>query len=133
MNKARLYLASAISAVALFGATVVAANDPRTVKDGVYSEEQAARGAPLYYEHCASCHNADFYKSSLSNRVNQPVAFMFEEILGTMPLNAPGFLPDQTYEDIFAYILQVVGFPAGDSDLTYASGEMNTIRLQAVD
>ncbi len=133
MKKSKLYLATAFTAAVALSGTAVIANDPVTVKDGVYSEEQAARGAPLYYEHCSSCHNAEFYKSSLSNRVNQPVAFMFEEILGTMPLNAPGFLPDQTYEDIFAYILQVVGFPAGDSDLTYASGDMNTIRLQAPD
>jgi len=131
MNKSKLYFATAFTAAVALSGTAVIANDPVTVKDGVYSEEQATRGAPLYYEHCGSCHNAEFYKSSLNNRVNQPVAFMFEEILGTMPLNAPGFLPDQTYEDIFAYILQVVGFPAGDDDLTYASGDMNTIRLQA--
>ena len=28
----------------------------RSVWDGVYTEEQAGRGKPLYNQHCASCH-----------------------------------------------------------------------------
>lgn len=132
MHKAKLMFASAVTAATL-AAGAALANDPVTVADGVYSEAQAERGEPLYNQHCAACHNVDFYVQSLNSRVNQPVSWMFEEILGTMPMNAPGFLPDQQYEDIFAYILKVVGFPAGDSDLTYASGDMNRIRLLAAD
>ena len=130
MHKAKLMFASAVTAAAL-AAGAAFANDPVTVADGVYSEAQAERGEPLYNQHCAACHNAEFYVQSLNNRVNQPASWMFEEILGTMPMNAPGFLPDQHYEDIFAYILKVVGFPAGEEDLRYAGGGMNNIRLVA--
>lgn len=130
MHKARVFFASAFAAsLTMACSTGVVASDPETIADGVYTEEQAARGQPLYQEHCANCHDMGFYAQSLGNRVNQPVAWMFEEILGTMPMTAPGSLPDQTYEDIFAYILSGLGFPAGDQELTYGSGGMQDIRL----
>jgi mono/diheme cytochrome c family protein len=36
--------------------TLVHAQATRTVRDGVYSAAQAARGATLYGQQCASCH-----------------------------------------------------------------------------
>ena len=36
--------------------TLVHAQATRTVRDGVYSDAQAARGATLYGQQCASCH-----------------------------------------------------------------------------
>lgn len=131
MNKARVFFASTAMTATLTLActTAVVADDPETIADGVYTEEQAANGEALYEEHCSSCHNMDFYENSLGNRVNQPVAFMFEEVLGTMPMNAPGSLPDETYEDIFAYIFQGLGFPAGDTELRYSTGIMEQVRL----
>lgn len=131
MNKARVFFASAAmtATMTLAYSNAVAADDPETIADGVFTEEQAASGQALYEENCSSCHNMDFYEQSLGNRVNQPVSFMFEEVLGTMPLNAPGFLPIETYEDIFAYIFSGLGFPAGDTELRYDSGMMDQIRL----
>ena len=39
--------------------STVHAQPSKSVWDGVYTEEQAKRGAPLYSEHCASCHGLD--------------------------------------------------------------------------
>ena len=39
-----------------FGLVHLAAQNPRTAWDGVYTAEQAARGEPLYSQNCASCH-----------------------------------------------------------------------------
>lgn len=129
MNKATVFFASAAMTATLAASTAVVADQPETIADGAFTEEQAANGQALYEEHCSSCHNLDFYEQSLGNRVNQPVSFMFEEVLGTMPLNAPGFLPIETYEDIFAYIFSGLGFPAGDTELRYDSGMMDEVLL----
>lgn len=131
MNKASKIFATltgAASAMLLSGALSAA---PETIEDGAYTAEQAKAGEPLYAQHCQSCHNREFYVQSFRNRVNQPVAFMFEEILGTMPMNAPGFLPDHEYEAIFAYVLQLLDFPAGDTELSYADGMMFDVRIVA--
>ena len=129
MNKTRniLAIAAVTGAVAMALAPFAAAQE--TIADGVYTAEQAERGKALYEENCQSCHNIDFYEQSLSNRVNQPVLYMFEEVLGTMPLNAPGFLPIDTYEDIFAYIFSEMGFPAGETELDYDSGMMGDVMM----
>ena len=37
----------------------VAARQARSVWDGVYTAEQALRGAPLYQQSCAECHGPD--------------------------------------------------------------------------
>lgn len=129
MNKARVFFASAAMTATLAASTAVVADTPETIADGAFTEEQAENGQALYEEHCSSCHNLEFYEQSLGNRVNQPVSFMFEEVLGTMPLNAPGFLPIETYEDIFAYIFSGLGFPAGDTELRYDSGMMDEVLL----
>jgi mono/diheme cytochrome c family protein len=42
-------------AVFVLAATLVA-QSPRSVWDGVYSQEQADRGQPVYKERCALCH-----------------------------------------------------------------------------
>lgn len=129
MNKATVFFASAAMTATLAFSTAVVADQPETIADGAFTEEQVENGQALYEEHCSSCHNLEFYEQSLGNRVNQPVSFMFEEVLGTMPLNAPGYLPIETYEDIFAYIFDGLGFPAGDTELRYDSGMMENVLL----
>jgi mono/diheme cytochrome c family protein len=86
---------------------------------GIYSAEQAIRGKKEFYSYCASCHDEQIFKNSIKQRKGQPVVYLFEEIITTMPMNAPGFLRDEYYEDIFAYILESAGLPVGTTDLTY--------------
>ena len=42
--------------VLLAGAAIVAAQDARSVWDGVYTEDQAKRGEEMYFERCVRCH-----------------------------------------------------------------------------
>mgnify|MGYP004454665425 CR=1 FL=1 len=126
MNKFKfgmLSVVSAVGAVAAFGLSA----QPKTIADGVYTEEQAAAGQPIFEERCSACHNADFYKTALSNRNNQPLVFLFEEILGTMPMDMPGSLMDEDYQNVLAHILQITGFPAGEEPLDYYGGSMETV------
>jgi Cytochrome C oxidase, cbb3-type, subunit III len=101
----------------------------RTVLDGVYSETQAKRGEAAYQMNCAGCHGED-----LTGRAMGPLRgerfldlwredslnLLFTHIRTRMPANAAGSLPEGTYLDILAYILQVNTFPSGSQELTGA-------------
>lgn len=127
MNKVRMSMMSAaVSAVVACSAAIA---QPTTIEDGVYTSEQADSGKALYEQRCSACHSTDFYRGALSNRNNQPLAYLFEEILVTMPMDMPGSMMDSEYEAILAHILQLTGFPAGDAPLDYNSGTMHTVNI----
>lgn len=102
----------------------------KTVLDGVYTEAQAKRGEESYNVNCAGCHGDD-----LTGRVMGPLrgngfldlwreddlAYLFTHIKTRMPGNAAGSLPEKTYLDILAYVLQVNTFPGGSQELTAES------------
>ena len=43
----------------------VAAADPRTVNDGVYTKEQAKIGEKLYADQCLLCHDKKYFRPVL--------------------------------------------------------------------
>jgi hypothetical protein len=45
------------------------------------------------------------------------LAALFEYTRATMPSNNPGFLSDQEFVDVIAYMLAASGAPAGDDEL----------------
>ena len=117
-------------AEALSGAT-----EPVSVRGGG-TRGIVAEGEPLYSDNCAVCHG-----STLSNGTfGTPLAGQyfegkwFGQTVGalydyahTMPPASPGSLPDETYADIVAYILQVNGIEATGEELPAdgdALGEM---------
>jgi mono/diheme cytochrome c family protein len=106
-----------------------ASAQPATIADGVYTVEQAESGKEVYERRCGACHNVDFYHNAFSNRNNQILQVMFEEILVTMPADMPGSLMDSEYESVLAHILSLVGYPAGEQELSYAAGTMGDIRI----
>src|SRR5437879_4188913 len=53
---AMIGLATICAAFAVLGAQQTAS---RSVWDGVYTDQQAKRGEPMYREHCADCHGDD--------------------------------------------------------------------------
>lgn len=120
-----------VMTMAVAAAAVVAVNwasaQTGTIKDGVYTEEQAAAGKEIFERRCGACHNVDFYRTTLTNRNNQPLQYLFEDIIVNMPADMPGSLMDSEYETILAHILSLVGYPAGDEALDYASGNMGNV------
>jgi hypothetical protein len=115
---------------AVVGVLLIAdAIEPVLESRGIYSTEQALRGKPEFYSYCASCHNEQFFNNAIRQRIGQPVIYLFEEISTTMPMNAPGFLRDEVYEDIFAYVLESAGLPTGTDDLTYSVMKENDFRF----
>jgi mono/diheme cytochrome c family protein len=131
--------ASAAVAIALGMATagVRAQSAPqRSVWSGVYSTGQAAAGKRLYSDICSSCHLENLTGDTMSPAMvgdefvakwdNKPLRALYSRIISTMPVDAPGTLPEKTVVDIVAYLLEVNGFPAGSTALEKAD-EMNAI------
>lgn len=129
MSKVRFSMVFALAASLTAIAVGLSAAQPSTINDGVYTAEQAGTGMEIFERRCSACHNADFYRVTFANRNNQPLAYLFEEILVTMPADMPGSLTDPEYEAILAQILQLIGYPAGDVALDYNNGSMHNIRI----
>jgi len=97
----------------------------KTVLDKVYTEQQAGRGADAYEANCAMCHEGEEPdalpprdKDFLDHWREAPLSYLFTHIRTKMPGDAPGKLPEATYLDIIAHILNDNGFPAGTTELT---------------
>jgi mono/diheme cytochrome c family protein len=118
-----------------------AASGSRSVWDGVYTEEQAQRGEPLYHDSCSACHG-DTLKGSgetpalagsafLANWSGLPLGDLFERIRRTMPQDKPGRVTRQQKADILAYLLRFNKFPAGKTELPHQTEFLNEIRFEA--
>lgn len=110
----------------------------KTVKDGVYSDAQAARGAELYAQHCALCHGPTLAGADgpplagvefLGNWNGLTVADVFDRIRTSMPLDDPGKLSRAQTADIVAHLLKVGKFPAGTADLPSELAALRAIRI----
>jgi hypothetical protein len=98
--------------------------ESQTVQDGVYTEEQASEGMKVYEEACLICHPIEEYVGIyLEGWVGMPVSMLIDSIAETMPLDNPGALDEQQFVDMFTYILQANGLPAGDAALSKKSAE----------
>lgn len=95
---------------------------------GLFTEDQAARGAEAYANHCVACHASDLRGNSNSPGLvglgflflweGRPLSELFRQMRQTMPSDRPAALPEQTYVDLLAFLLSSNGFPAGDIALT---------------
>ena len=114
--------------------------ETRSVWDGVYTEEQAKRGEPIYHKECASCHG-DMLTGGESAPALTGGAFqanwngltlgdLFDRIRKTMPQSAPGRLTRQQDADILAFILSMNNFPSGKTELYRQSETLKEIRFE---
>jgi mono/diheme cytochrome c family protein len=117
------------------------AQTSRSVKDGVYTEDQAKRGSLLYGQHCSACHGADLSggdevpalrgESFLANWSGLPLSELFERIRISMPADHPGTLNRQQNADILAYVLKFDNYPAGNVELPTQTDALQQIRFEA--
>ena len=106
----------AMIALCLLGAQWSLAQE-KTVKDGVFTQAQVDAGKPVYDSVCRTCHDMRFYRDTLRSWNNQPLLYLWESIMGTMPADNPGSLLFEEYTDVIAYILHEQGFPIGETPL----------------
>jgi len=108
---------------------------PRSAWDGVYTVEQAERGERSFSDVCSSCHLAEeFYSPAFleSRLVGQDLSTLFGYLRNMMPYDAPGTLPGRTYVNVLAYLLQLNGFPAGETDLPGTTARLSSIQVPAL-
>lgn len=109
-----------------------------SVRDGVYTKQQADRGKALYGEQCAKCHGetlgggdapelvgADFISRWKGNNVGA----IFGLISKTMPTDDPGSLNTRQAADLTAFILSSNGYPAGTKDLANNPDALKDIQI----
>ena len=116
-------------------------DDRSTVWDGVYTVEQAQRGAVLYVEACAECHGPDLSGGEMApglaggefawNWNGLSVGDLFERLRISMPQGVPGSVNRQDKADILAYMFEMNGFPAGESELATRTAPLAGIAFAA--
>jgi polyvinyl alcohol dehydrogenase (cytochrome) len=112
----------------------------RTVHDGVYSADQAARGKALYVANCSTgCHNENLTGSGPTPSLAGPdflarwsglgLDVLLKRIATTMPKTNPGSLAEVDDLAVVAYLLSANGFPAGRQAL---GGDAEMLRTTAI-
>ena len=94
----------------------------RTQWDGIFTDAQANRGAPLFEEHCIVCHGGGMAPDLIGAEFNSrwdgySIGELLSLVQTAMPQQQPGSLMPQQYTDIVAHVLQSGGFPAGQVPL----------------
>ena len=114
-------------AVLLAAAGQTPARTETTVRDGVYSADQAKRGRTTYGAKCATCHDGGTMGPELAGDAfmaqhdNKSVRVFYNRIMETMPADDPGSMSEAEILDVIAYVLQMNRLPPGDADLASAA------------
>ena len=106
----------------------------------VYTIEQAKAGAALYPNQCGACHGPEMeglsgpaltgpdFRQMMAEQ-GRTAASLLDVIRQTMPYDAPGMYPDEQYDDITAYILSRMGYPAGSEKLEPNNPHLTELKL----
>ena len=113
-----------------------------TVWDGMYTDEQAARGEMLYQEWCASCHAPDLSGGDLApglaggefvwNWSGLTVGQLFERLRISMPQENPSSVTRAQKADILAFMLSANEFPVGAQELVGRSEILDQFMFEAI-
>ena len=120
---------------------LAAAQSPASVWDGIYSDEQAGRGAALYQTACGSCHGEKLQGKRQTPALTgsdfvmdwsgMTVGDLFDKIQTSMPADKPGSLSREQNASLVAYLLSVNKFPSGKAELSSDAERLRLIRLEA--
>jgi len=112
----------------------------RSVWDGVYTQEQAKRGAALYAEHCGSCHGGSLAGVESapaltgvefgSNWHGLTLGDLFERIRISMPPSGPSGVTPAQKADIVAHLMNTNKFPAGTTELEPKTEVLKGIKIE---
>ena len=116
---------------------------PTSIWDGIYTEEQAERGAALYVSGCGDCHGAGLEGDDMSPPLigsdflwdwdGTTVGDMFERLRISMPDGDAKSMSTQEKADVLAYMYQQNGFPAGEQELAKSTSALRGIAFSAVE
>ena len=139
---ARIRLLPLLFALPLMAAPVLAAaQEARTVWDGVYTEEQATRGEQVYQDQCTFCHLDDLMGDAFATPlIDDAFTLRWEGghlgdlmlvIQVTMPADQPNTMSNEAVADVIAFILKMNEYPAGDQELPADQEALETIAIAA--
>jgi mono/diheme cytochrome c family protein len=140
MTRLPILLGSALVGASLFALRAQEPAESRSVWDGVYTEEQAKRGEPIYQKECAACHGAMMTGGESApaltggafqaNWNGLTLGDLFDRIRKTMPQSKPGSLTRQQEADVLAFMLSINKFPTGKTELYRQSEMLKEIRFE---
>jgi len=129
----------AAAGLVLVASVVLEAQEQKTIWDGVYTEEQATRGAEVYAGKCAMCHGDSLGgveaappltgPSFYANWEGESLNALFERIRMSMPLDNPGSLSRAQNADVLAHMLKIGGYPAGNAPIDGQAGTLTAIKV----
>ena len=127
-------------------ARLAGAGAAASVWDGVFSEDQAARGRQVYFGACGLCHgrrlngapdDPDMLSTPPLARARflrvwegRSLATLLAYTRLTMPEDNPASLSDEEYADVVAYMLSMSRMPAGEDDLPADARDLANILIR---
>ncbi len=131
----------ALISVAIAATLAVAAAEPETVWDGVYTQEQADRGKVSYEKGCAECHGPALEGDDMSTPLvgsdflyawdGLTLGDLFERIRISMPDGKANSMTRQEKADTLAYVLSENEMPSGDKELAPKAADLSPIAFKA--
>ncbi len=119
--------------------TAAPAQGAKSVWDGVFSKEQADRGAAAFKANCSECHGNDLAGDGfapaltgsdfMGNWTDLTVGDLYERIRISMPPSGPSSVPPDQKADIVAHILSANKFPAGTGVLEPKTETLKQIKI----
>ncbi len=117
------------------------AEETRSVRDGVYTQEQLERGRDTFDEECSFCHGYELEGGEeapaltggafLSDWNGLTLGELSDRIRTTMPPDKPRSLSRQQIADILSLILGENSFPAGESELASRPRILRRIKIDS--
>jgi mono/diheme cytochrome c family protein len=129
-----------VSHSALQAKQAAAPGGSKTVWDGVFSKEQAEKGAAAYKSACSECHGNDLAGDGfapaltgaefMGNWNDLSVGDLFERIRISMPPSNPGSVTPAQKADIVAHLMNANKFPAGTGQLEPKTEVLKLIKIE---
>lgn len=104
---------------------------PESTLDGIYTTDQAERGAGLFTQHCARCHSIQEFSGRMFDTVwsGTPASALYLRIANTMPMDQPGSLGTSQVTALMAHIFAENNMPAGNAALEGDLEWLTSIRI----
>ena len=114
-------------------AAMVLQAPPQSVWDGVYTDDQAARGEATFNKTCVACHDlkGEMTGDAFLNTWKGQKAFdLYDKIKSEMPMDNPGSLTPQTSIDIVSFLFKSNSFPSGKTELEAKDETLKQIKIE---
>ena len=116
------------------------AEQGKSVWDGVFTKDQADRGAAAYKTACSECHGNDLAGDGfapaltgsdfMGNWNDLSVGDLYERIRISMPPSGPSGVTPAQKADIVAHIMNFNKFPAGAAELEPKTEVLKGIKIE---